>query len=153
MSVHKERDQFWLQKALELARQAEACAEVPIGAVLVLNDELLAEGYNQPIASCDPSAHAEIISLRRGAEKLSNYRLLNTTLYVTLEPCAMCVGAMLQARIKRLVFGAYDAKAGAVTSVFQLLDTQSLNHSIEYQGGVLADECSEILRKFFQKRR
>lgn len=146
-------DDDWLHRALKLAHRAQQNREVPVGAVLVKDDEIIADGWNQPISTNDPSAHAEIIALRKGAKALDNYRLINTTLYVTLEPCAMCVGAMIQARIKRLVFGAYDPRAGAVTSVFQLLDEKSLNHCVEWQGGVRADECGAILKAFFQQRR
>ena len=146
-------NEHWLSYALQLAHYAEQNNEVPVGAVLVKDDEVIAEGWNQPISANDPTAHAEIIALRNGAHQLDNYRLINTTLYVTLEPCAMCIGAMVQARIKRLVFGAYDARAGAVTSVFQLLDEQRLNHRIAWQGGMLAAECAAILKAFFQQRR
>lgn len=146
-------NEHWLSYALRLAHDAEQNNEVPVGAVLVKNDEVIAAGWNQPISANDPTAHAEIMALRNGAQQLDNYRLINTTLYVTLEPCAMCVGAMIQARIKRLVFGAYDVRAGAVASVFQLLDEQRLNHSIAWQGGVMADECAAILKSFFQQRR
>ena len=146
-------NEHWLSYALRLAHDAEQNNEVPVGAVLVKDDEVIAAGWNQPISANDPTAHAEIMALRNGAQQLDNYRLINTTLYVTLEPCAMCVGAMIQARIKRLVFGAYDVRAGAVASVFQLLDEQRLNHSIAWQGGVMADECAAILKSFFQQRR
>ncbi len=139
--------------ALQLAERAAGEGEVPVGAVLVYQDTIMGEGWNQPIARRDPSAHAEIIALRAAAHSLGNYRLLNTTLYVTLEPCAMCVGAMIQARIERLVFGAFDQKAGAVQSVFQLLDTEALNHQIPYRGGVMAADCAAILSQFFQAKR
>ncbi len=142
----------YMEQALTLAQHAQEQGEVPVGAILVLDDEIIGKGWNQPISSNDPTAHAEIIALREGATKLKNYRLLNTTLYVTLEPCAMCIGAMIHARIKRLVFGAHDPKTGAVESIFNLLDTK-LNHQINYQGGVLADESSELLRRFFRHRR
>lgn len=152
------RSEQWMRHALQLARYAASSGEVPVGAVIVDDDEetLLAEGWNCPITSCDPSAHAEIVALRRAATKLKNYRINNTTLYVTLEPCIMCVGAMIQARISRLVFGAADPKAGAVISVFNILDetTQGkLNHKIVYNSGVLADECGAILTHFFKERR
>ena len=146
-------DQFWLKKAIAYGLQGERVGEVPVGAVLTHNNELVAYGYNQPILSKDPTAHAEIIALRQAAKKLGNYRIKDTTLYVTLEPCAMCVGAMIHARIRRLVFGACDPKAGAVVSVFKLLDEPILNHHIQYQGGILVDECSALLTNFFQKRR
>ncbi len=145
-------DISYMQQALALAQHAEEQGEVPVGAILVLDDEIIGQGWNQPISTNDPTAHAEIIALRQGAAKLNNYRLLNTTLYVTLEPCVMCIGAMLHARIKRLVFGTLDPKTGAVESVFNLLDTK-LNHQIVYHGGVLADKCSEVLSAFFKQRR
>ena len=119
----------------------------------MLDNEIIVTGWNQPIASIDPTAHAEIIALRNAAHKLDNYRLINTTLYVTLEPCIMCLCAMLQARITRLVFGAYDPKAGAVKSVFNILDNQQLNHRITWQGGILATECGVLLRAFFKDKR
>ncbi len=147
------KDQDYIQRAIELAKEAERQGEVPVGALVVKNNEIVAEGFNQPISNKDPSAHAEIIALRRAAEKIGNYRLVDTTLYVSLEPCAMCVGAMIQARVKRLVFGAFDSRAGAVKSVFQLLDEPRLNHRIIWESGVLADACGELLKKFFQSQR
>lgn len=142
-----------MQRALSLAREAEQHNEVPIGALVVFDDKIIGEGFNSPISLNDPTAHAEIIALRSAAEKMQNYRLPNATLYVTIEPCAMCVGAMLQARIARLVFGAFDPKAGAVGSVFNLLDSNQLNHKITYSAGILATECGKIMQDFFQKRR
>ncbi len=139
--------------ALACAKKAAEQGEVPVGAVLVLNDEIIAEGFNQPITHHDPTAHAEIMCLRAAGKKLENYRLLNTTLYVTLEPCAMCISAILHARVKRLVYGATDPKAGAVENVFQIADEPRLNHRLEYQGGVLADESAALLREFFKARR
>ena len=121
--------------------------------MVVLENEIIGSGWNQPISRCDPTAHAEIIALRDAAQNMGNYRLPNTTLYVTLEPCAMCVGAMLHARISRLVFGAYDPKTGAVTSVFSFLDADHLNHRIIYQGGILAAESGVLLANFFKKKR
>lgn len=147
------QDIDWMQQALMLAKKADSLNEVPVGAVLVLNNELIASGFNQPISKQDPTAHAEIIVLRQAAEKVGNYRLLNSTLYVTLEPCMMCVGAVVHARIQRLVFGAYDLKTGAVTSSAKLLDVPFLNHKVQYQGGILAHECGEILSSFFKSRR
>jgi len=146
-------DTIWLHKAIELAKRAEEAGEVPVGAVVVLENEIIGSGWNQPISRCDPTAHAEIIALRDAAQNMGNYRLPNTTLYVTLEPCAMCVGAMLHARISRLVFGAYDPKTGAVTSVFSFLDADHLNHRIIYQGGILAAESGVLLANFFKKKR
>ena len=127
--------------------------EVPVGAVLVLNNECVAEAWNQPIAARDPSAHAEMLALRQAAQKLGNYRLNDTTLYVTLEPCAMCAGAIIHARVVRVVFGAADTRAGAGGSVFQILDCDKLNHRVRITGGVLETACTAILQDFFQKRR
>ncbi len=146
-------DQQFIQHALMLAQQAENEGEVPVGAVLVCEDNIISEGWNQPIQLHDPSAHAEMMALRNAAKIIENYRLKNTTLYVTLEPCAMCVGAMIHARIERLVFGAYDPKAGAVTSVFHLLDDPRHNHVIPWTGGVCAEECGVLLKMFFKKKR
>jgi tRNA(adenine34) deaminase len=143
----------WMQYALKLAERAQQEGEVPVGAVLVLNDEIIGEGWNRPIAAHDPTAHAEIMALRAGAEKLGNYRLNDTTLYVTLEPCIMCAGAMVHARIKRLVFGASDPKTGAVGSVFDILCFPQLNHRVDSVGGILAEECSAILSSFFSSLR
>lgn len=146
-------DLKYMQRALELAQEAQTNGEVPIGAVLVHNNEIIAQTYNQPVKQCDPTAHAEILALREGAQKLDNYRLLDTTLYVTLEPCAMCASALVHARVKRLVFAAADPKAGAVISHFNLLDSPALNHRIKYEHGLLADESSELLKTFFKARR
>lgn len=148
-----DRDQYWMQYALNLAAQAGQANEVPVGAVLVLDDQVIGEGCNASISQCDPTAHAEIMALRAGATKLGNYRLLNTTLYVTLEPCMMCAGAMVHARIGRLVFGAADYKTGVVTSQEQVLVRPFLNHQVTYQGGLMALECGDILSKFFKSRR
>ncbi len=142
-----------MRRALELARHAETAGEVPVGAVVVLNGEAIGEGWNQPIAASDPSAHAEMVALRAAARQARNYRLTGATLYVTLEPCAMCAGAMVHARIARVVYGAADPKAGAAGSVFSLLDSDRLNHRAETVGGVLAEECGELLKRFFQSRR
>ena len=147
------QDIFFMQHALTLAKKAKSANEVPVGAIVVANNEIIGEGFNCPISSCDPTAHAEIIALRQAAQKLNNYRLPEATLYVTLEPCVMCVGAMLHARIKRLVFGAADTKTGAVVSVFKLLDEKNSNHRIEHQSGILAIECGKILSDFFKSRR
>ncbi len=143
----------WMQHALKLAERAQQEGEVPVGAVLLLNDEIIGAGWNRPIAVHDPTAHAEIMALRAGAEKLGNYRLNDTTLYVTLEPCVMCAGAMVHARIKRLVFGASDPKAGAIVSAFNIMDSGRLNHRVEHMGGVLAEECGRMLSRFFEARR
>ncbi len=142
-----------MRRALDLARHAEQAGEVPVGALVVLNDEVIGEGWNQPIVSHDPTAHAEIVALRAAATRIRNYRLTDTTLYVTLEPCAMCAGAIVQARVARVVYGATDPKAGAAGSVFNLLESPSLNHRAQVMGGMLAEECGEMLRKFFEARR
>jgi tRNA(adenine34) deaminase len=146
-------DEHWMQRALEQARQAEAAGEVPVGAVIVRNGEKIAGGWNRPIGSRDPSAHAEIIALRAAGLKLDNYRLLDTELYVTLEPCPMCVGAMLHARIARVIYAAADPKTGALGGAFDLLNNAKHNHVFEVTAGVLADDSSELLRKFFRERR
>jgi tRNA(adenine34) deaminase len=146
-------DADWMQHALGLAGRAEAAGEVPVGAVLVQGDELIAEGWNRPIGEHDPTAHAEIIVLRAAGQSLGNYRLAGTTLYVTLEPCLMCVGAIVHARVARLVFGAHDPKSGAVSSVCPGFEMPGLNHRVESSGGILAEECGEQLKRFFQARR
>jgi len=146
-------DEKWMRHAMALALRAEAMGEVPVGAVLVRGDEVVAEGWNVSITHHDPAAHAEIMALREAGAQLGNYRLLETTLYVTLEPCLMCVGAMIHARIGRLVYGASDLKTGAVHSVFPLLGDPRHNHQIPVTAGVLAEECSLQLSSFFQKRR
>jgi len=142
-----------MQQALALARKAEVAGEVPVGAVLVNEEACLAEGWNQPIGRHDPTAHAEVMALRAAGDCLGNYRFSGSTLYVTLEPCLMCVGAMVHARVARLVFGAFDPKSGAVTSCVQGFELPGLNHHVESTGGVLADECGELLKRFFRDRR
>ena len=146
-------DADWMQAALVLAGRAAASGEVPVGAVLVQGESLLAEGWNQPIAAHDPTAHAEVMALRAAGRSLGNYRLADTTLYVTLEPCLMCVGAIVHARVARLVFGAFDPKSGAVSSLCRGFEMPGLNHRVASAGGVLADECGEILQAFFRARR
>ena len=146
-------DASWMRHALQLAERAQQCGEVPVGAVLVLGDTVIAEGWNCPIATHDPTAHAEIQALRAAGPRLENYRLLDTTLYVTLEPCVMCMGAISHARVRRVVYGATDPKRGAAGSVLQLADADFLNHRIEVTGGVLGDECGNQLRAFFKARR
>ena len=146
-------DERWMRLALEYARQAELEGEVPVGAVIVKGDALVAYGYNQPIKCHDPSAHAEIQALRHAGQVFKNYRLLDTTLYVTLEPCAMCLGAILHARVRRLVFAASDPRSGAVHSVFQIADAAEMNHRLNYHGGVLAEESRDLLKAFFRQRR
>lgn len=147
------RDQFWMMRALELAQKAEQEGEVPVGAVLVIEDQIIGEGYNKPIVQCDPTAHAEILAMREAAEKIQNYRLLNSTLYVTLEPCAMCTGAMIHARIQRLVFGAHDPRAGAIDSIFQIANEERLNHRFSWEGGVRGEQCGQLLKDFFREKR
>ncbi len=142
-----------MRRALELARRAEALNEVPVGALLVLGGEVIGEGWNRPIASHDPTAHAEIVALRAAAVLRENYRLGSATLFVTLEPCAMCVGAALNARVARVVFGAWDAKAGACGSVFDLPREPRMAHRMDVFGGVCAEECGALLRRFFAARR
>jgi len=139
--------------ALEEAKRAGEEGEVPVGAVLVSGGQVIARGRNRPIAMSDPTAHAEILALREAATQVGNYRLPGCTLYVTVEPCAMCAGALLQARVGRLVFGAEDPKAGAVRSLYKLLEDERLNHRMEVTSGVLPQECREVLRAFFQERR
>jgi tRNA(adenine34) deaminase len=146
-------DADWMQTALVLAARAAAAGEVPVGAVLVQGESLLAEGWNQPIAAHDPTAHAEVVALRAAGQSLGNYRFADTTLYVTLEPCLMCVGAIVHARIARLVFGAYDPKSGAVTSCMHGFEVPGLNHQVTSSGGVMADECGALLKQFFRDRR
>ena len=146
-------DEYWMQKALELARKAQAEDEVPVGAIIVKDNQLIAEAWNQPIQSHDPSAHAEINAIRKAGQVLNNYRLIDTTLYVTLEPCSMCVGAMIHARIKRLVFGAYDPKTGAAGSAIELIQSDKHNHRVEVVAGVMEKECREVLQAFFRKKR
>lgn len=142
-----------MQQALRLAQHAGAAGEVPVGAVLVQGDHLLAEGWNQPIRQHDPTAHAEVVCLREAGITTGNYRLADTTLYVTLEPCLMCVGAMVHARITRLVYGATDPKSGAVDTVCRGFELPGLNHRVDAIGGVLAAECGDMLREFFRQRR
>ena len=146
-------DEYWMRHALELAERARDAGEVPVGAVLVFGDRIVAEGWNRPIATHDPTAHAEIIALRAAGPVLENYRLIDTTLYVTLEPCVMCMGAISHARVRRIVYGATDPKRGAAGSILQLADAEFLNHRIEVTGGVLGDVCSAQLRAFFLARR
>ncbi len=149
-----QRDIFYMQLALKEAKQAAEQGEVPVGAVIISKEgELLASAANSPIASCDPSCHAEISAIRLACRQQKNYRLPGTTLYVTLEPCIMCIGAMIHARIKRVVYGAADPKTGAATSLYQLGGDSRLNHRMEICGGVMDNECGEILRDFFRKKR
>ncbi|MBS0878206.1 MULTISPECIES: tRNA adenosine(34) deaminase TadA [unclassified Tatumella] len=149
----EKNDEYWMRYALSLAKRAQDNNEVPVGAVLVSQGALIAEGWNHPVASHDPTAHAEIMALRNGGRALNNYRLLDTTLYVTLEPCVMCAGAMVHSRISRLVFGASDGKTGAAGSLLDVPGHPGMNHRIEVTGGVLADECASQLSDFFRLRR
>jgi tRNA(adenine34) deaminase len=146
-------DVDYMTRALELARVAEAAGEVPVGALVVRDGLVVAEGWNRPIRSNDPTAHAEIVALRAAGQALGTYRLTGTTLYVTLEPCAMCASAIVHARVQRLVFAATDPRAGAAGSVFNIVQHPSLNHRVECTGGVLAEECGALLRGFFMARR
>ncbi|RCS59525.1 tRNA adenosine(34) deaminase TadA [Parvibium lacunae] len=149
----EQQDIIFMREALNQAHNAWALGEVPVGAVLVRDGQLVATGFNQPIGNHDPTAHAEIQALRTAAHLLGNYRLPGCTLYVTLEPCMMCVGAMLHARLARVVFGAYDPKTGAAGSVVNLFAEKQLNHQTEIVGGILADECGQVLKEFFAARR
>lgn len=146
-------DQHWMQRALELAREAESAGEVPVGAVLVRNGELISQAWNRPIATGDPTSHAEILALRAAAARLGNYRLPGCDLYVTLEPCAMCAGAIIHARLKRVIYAADDPKAGAAGSVFNILGSSELNHYVEVERGFMAADSAEILQSFFRARR
>lgn len=152
-SVMERDDAFFMREALSMARQAEAMGEVPVGAVVVLRGEIIGRGCNAPISRHDPSAHAEMMAMRAAALHLGNYRLTGCELYVTLEPCVMCVGAMFHARIERVVYGARDPKTGAAGSVFNLFTVAELNHHARIEGGVLADECGKVLSDFFARRR
>jgi tRNA(adenine34) deaminase len=143
----------WMAHAIRLARRSESSDEVPVGAVLVADDEVVGEGWNQPIALSDPTAHAEVLALRQAAERRGNYRLVDCTLYVTIEPCTMCAGALVHARVKRLVFGAPEKRAGAVVSSARVLSNPNLNHKVEVVSGVLEEQCSALVRSFFQRRR
>lgn len=146
-------DERFMRRALELAGRAQAEGEVPVGAVVVLDEKVIGEGWNRPISASDPTAHAEIQAMRAAASTRKNYRLVGATLYVTLEPCAMCVGAMFHARIRRVVFGAADPKTGAAGSTLNLFEEKRLNHHALVQGGVLGAECGALLSDFFSSRR
>lgn len=147
-----EHERF-MRRALELAQQAESQGEVPVGAVVVHNDQIVGEGFNQVISLNDPSAHAEAQAIRAAGQLLNNYRLVNTTLYVSLEPCAMCAGLITHARVKTLVFGASDPRTGATGTAIEVLNHASMNHKVEVVGGVLSTDCAAILQEFFRKRR
>jgi tRNA(adenine34) deaminase len=153
MHVQTDKDHYYMAKAYALAERAAADQEVPVGAVLVKGDQIIAQGWNRSIAETDPTAHAEVVALRQGAQYLNNYRLLDTTLYVTLEPCLMCAGAMVHARVTRLVYGASDPRAGAVGGAFDALNAPGLNHRVAATGGVMAVPCAALLQAFFKARR
>ena len=146
-------DEAFMREALRLARDAASRGEVPVGAVLVRDGEILAEGFNRPIGGCDPTAHAEIEALRAAGHLRGDYRLLGTTLYVTLEPCIMCAAALVHARVARVVFGAWDPKAGGAGSIADIFSIRELNHRVDVFGGVLAEECGTLLTEFFRARR
>ncbi len=151
--MNRPGDTDFMRQALEAARAARSAGEVPVGAVLVQGDAVIATGANRPITGCDPTAHAEIEALRAGARALGGYRLNGTTLYVTLEPCVMCASAIVHARVSRVVFGAWDTKAGAAGSTINVFTLPSMNHRVDVFGGVLLDECSQLLSSFFAARR
>lgn len=151
--MNSETDIYWMNRAMELARRAEQAGEVPVGAVVVHDGELLGSGWNRPVSGRDPSAHAEILALRDAASRAENYRLPGSTLYVTIEPCTMCFGAMVHARVARLVYGAAEPRAGVCESRLRLPEQDFYNHSIEVTGGVLADESARMLKAFFRTRR
>jgi tRNA(adenine34) deaminase len=148
-----DRDIFFMRAALDLAAEAGRRGEVPVGAVVVLDGVIAGRGFNQPIGAHDPTAHAEIVALRDAASRIGNYRLTDSTLYVTIEPCQMCVGAMVHARVARVVFGAREPKAGAIESAMQAHEHPSLNHRLTAVGGVLEDECRAVIQRFFEERR
>ena len=153
MGIGQNTDEAWMRYAFRLAQRAEQQGEVPVGAIVVKDERCIAEGWNASIATHDPTAHAEMVALRQAGLALENYRLCDATLYVTLEPCVMCMGAISHARVKRLVFGAFDPKRGAVCHALSLTDASFLNHRISWVGGVLEAECSGQLRDFFRARR
>jgi len=146
-------DRYWMQQALLQAQLGAKEEEVPIGAILVKDNEIISAAYNQPIASVDPTAHAEILCIREAAKIIDNYRLLDTTLYVTLEPCSMCAGAIIQARIPRVIYAAAEPRSGAAGSIFNILQNPQLNHRVAVESGLLADDSAALLRQFFKARR
>ncbi len=153
MTDLNQQDELWMHEALSLADHAENAGEVPVGAVVVLNGEVIGEGWNHPISGHDPTAHAEIMALRDAANRVGNYRLVDADIYVTIEPCTMCAGAMVHARIRRLVYGASEEKSGVAKSNGQLFGQPWMNHNVEVISGVLADQCSEKISSFFKRRR
>lgn len=146
-------DEYWMQEAIKLAKQAQAIDEVPVGAIIVKDNKIIGSGYNQVITQNDASAHAEVQAIRDTGKKIQNYRIIDTTLYVTLEPCMMCVGTMIHARIKRVVFGAFDHKTGVVQTKDNCFDKNYHNHKVEYTGGVLELDCARLLKNFFKNKR
>lgn len=152
-SSFTEQDHAFMQRALTLAREGERLGEVPVGAVLVANDQVIGEGFNAPISRCDATAHAEVMALREAGQRLQNYRLENTTLYVTLEPCTMCVGALVHARVARVVFAAAEPKAGSLVSARRQLESGYYNHVFRFEGGLCAEEAGHMLSAFFKRRR
>ncbi len=148
-----EKDKHFMKAALKAAKKARENGEVPVGAVLVKDDEIISTGQNSPITLNDPTAHAEIIALREGGEKLKNYRLIDTILYVTIEPCTMCMGAIMHARVKKLVFGTFDPRAGAAGSLFDFTIENKFNHNVEVKSGILESECRELIQDFFKQKR
>ncbi len=146
-------DVHWMKRALDLARRAEEANEVPVGAVLIKDNQLIAEGWNQPITSFDATSHAEIMAMRAAGKKLNNYRLIGTTMYVTLEPCSMCVGAMIHARVSKVVYGAAEPRTGALGGAFNLLQANQHNHIFTVESGVLEEESKALLQNFFRSRR
>jgi tRNA(adenine34) deaminase len=148
-----EPDELWMEEALRAAQRAQEAGEVPVGAVVVCEGRVIGRGWNRNLGDCDPTAHAEIVALREAAAAVGNHRLADCDLFATIEPCPMCAGALVHARIKRLVYGADDPKAGAVRSVMQVLNHPQLNHRVELRGGVLAGRCAELLQRFFKNRR
>ena len=148
-----EQDMAFMREAIACAELATERGEVPVGAVVVADGKIIGRGSNQPISTSDPTAHAEVVAIRQAAKKLANYRLNGSTLYTTIEPCSMCAGSLIHARIERLVFGAHDEKAGAAASVFHLLDSNERQHRVVWQGGLLEEECAALVSEFFKKRR
>jgi tRNA(adenine34) deaminase len=146
-------DKEWMQCAFKLAQKAKEHDEVPVGAVIVHEDQIIGEGWNQPISSNDPTAHAEIIALRDAGNNVGNYRLPNATMYVTLEPCAMCAGAIIHARLSKIIFAVADPKTGACGSIFNLLQAEGLNHKVEIDKGIMEDECRSLIQTFFKEKR
>jgi tRNA(adenine34) deaminase len=151
--MFSEQDHALMRQALSLAKEAQHQGEVPVGAIVTLNNQIVGKGHNKPISNNDPSAHAEIQALRDAASNIENYRLVNATLYVTLEPCVMCAGAIIHARVAKVIYATTDPKGGAVESVFEILKTNKLNHQVQCLGGLLGDDASQLLKNFFKSRR